>query len=39
MPTTLTGQFKDLTDPRRDPGKRHHLLDIITIVRQAVKEN
>jgi hypothetical protein len=36
MPTTLTEHFKDLTDPRRDQGKRHQLLDIITIAICAV---
>lgn len=36
MPTTLIEQFKDLTDPRRDQGKRHQLLDIITIAICAV---
>ena len=36
MPTTLTEHFKDLTDPRRDQGKRHHLVDIITVAICAV---
>lgn len=36
MPSTLTDHFKDLTDPRREQGKRHQLLDIITIAICAV---
>ncbi len=36
MPSTLTNHFNDLTDPRRDQGKRHQLLDIITIAICAV---
>ncbi len=36
MPTALTEHFKELTDPRRDQGKRHQLLDIVTIAICAV---
>jgi predicted transposase YbfD/YdcC len=36
MPSSLTDHFKDMPDPRRDQGKRHQLLDIITIAICAI---
>ena len=36
MPSTITEHFEEVTDPRRDQGKRHQLLDIITIAICAV---
>jgi predicted transposase YbfD/YdcC len=36
MPTSITEHFEEVTDPRREQGKRHQLLDIITIAICAV---
>lgn len=35
-PISLTEHFKNVVDPRRDQGKRHQLLDVITIAICAV---
>jgi len=36
MPTSITEHFEAVMDPRREQGKRHQLLDIITIAICAV---